>query len=109
MAPEYIHQGTVSKKADMFSLGVVMLELLTGSKGPEYSEEKEKQKKKEIFLEKVSLERFECLSCNVRNVIQLIDCSRHLLSPYNIVGCFGHHNFSFFHIYNLWVETELHG
>jgi serine/threonine protein kinase len=66
MAPEYLHQGTVSKKAEMFSLGVVIFELLTGSRGPEYSDEKEKQKKiKEIFLEKVSLESFECLSCNV--------------------------------------------
>jgi len=32
MAPEYAESGMISKKADIFSFGVVILELLTGSK-----------------------------------------------------------------------------
>ncbi|XP_062197762.1 cysteine-rich receptor-like protein kinase 44 isoform X2 [Phragmites australis] len=32
MAPEYINDGEITKKVDIFSLGVIILELLTGSK-----------------------------------------------------------------------------
>ncbi|TKV99661.1 hypothetical protein SEVIR_8G058100v4 [Setaria viridis] len=36
MAPEYKSHGSISPKADIFSLGVIILELMTGSKLPEY-------------------------------------------------------------------------
>ena len=32
MAPEYITNGTISAKADIFSLGVIIIELMTGSR-----------------------------------------------------------------------------
>jgi serine/threonine protein kinase len=33
MAPEYLHKGLISTKSDMFSLGVIIIELLVGSRG----------------------------------------------------------------------------
>jgi serine/threonine protein kinase len=30
MAPEYINQGLITKKADIFSLGVIIIEIVTG-------------------------------------------------------------------------------
>ena len=32
MAPEYMTNGTISAKADIFSLGVIIMELMTGSR-----------------------------------------------------------------------------
>jgi serine/threonine protein kinase len=32
MAPEYINKGVISKKADIFSLGVIIIEILKGCK-----------------------------------------------------------------------------
>ncbi|CAM0880198.1 unnamed protein product [Alopecurus aequalis] len=32
MAPEYIHEGTITPKSDIFSLGVIIMELITGDK-----------------------------------------------------------------------------
>lgn len=32
MAPEYINRGVISKKADIFSLGVIILEIITGNR-----------------------------------------------------------------------------
>lgn len=32
MAPEYINNGIISKKADIFSLGVIIIEILKGCK-----------------------------------------------------------------------------
>ncbi|TVU51422.1 hypothetical protein EJB05_02853, partial [Eragrostis curvula] len=40
MAPEYVNRGMISKKADIFSFGVIVLELLTGSKS-DYPQSKE--------------------------------------------------------------------
>jgi serine/threonine protein kinase len=33
MAPEYIHGGAVTLKSDIFSLGVIILEVITGRRG----------------------------------------------------------------------------
>jgi serine/threonine protein kinase len=30
MAPEYIHEGTITPKSDIFSLGVIIMELIMG-------------------------------------------------------------------------------
>jgi serine/threonine protein kinase len=30
MAPEYINQGLITKRADIFSLGVIIIEIVTG-------------------------------------------------------------------------------
>ena len=30
MAPEYLHKGIITKKSDIFSLGVIVIELITG-------------------------------------------------------------------------------
>ncbi|CAO2147903.1 unnamed protein product, partial [Urochloa humidicola] len=39
MAPEYLTNGLISTKSDMFCLGVIMIELLTGSRDyPQNSE-----------------------------------------------------------------------
>jgi serine/threonine protein kinase len=32
MAPEYIHEGTITPKSDIFSLGVIIMELVMGHK-----------------------------------------------------------------------------
>jgi serine/threonine protein kinase len=36
IAPEYLIQGLISKKADIFSLGVIIIEIITGSKDYPY-------------------------------------------------------------------------
>jgi interleukin-1 receptor-associated kinase 1 len=43
MAREYIDRGIISKKADIFSLGVIIIEILTGSKDdyPDYGQSNE--------------------------------------------------------------------
>jgi serine/threonine protein kinase len=33
MAPEYVHGGAVTLKSDIFSLGVIILEVITGRRG----------------------------------------------------------------------------
>ncbi|XP_045088336.1 uncharacterized protein [Aegilops tauschii subsp. strangulata] len=43
-APEFIDDGVVSNKADIFSLGTVIFELLTESKGPKVYQETQKDK-----------------------------------------------------------------
>ena len=30
MAPEYLHKGIITKKSDIFSLGVIVIEIITG-------------------------------------------------------------------------------
>ena len=37
MAPEYLLHGTLSKKADVFSFGVVVLELISGEKNSTFA------------------------------------------------------------------------
>jgi serine/threonine protein kinase len=32
MAPEYIHEGTITPKSDIFSLGVIIMELIIGDR-----------------------------------------------------------------------------
>lgn len=66
MAPEYIHQGTVSKKADIYSLGFVILELVTGSKGPSFYERE--KGKDEMYILKVSWKP-PCILCFVGHLI----------------------------------------
>ena len=43
MAPEYIDRGVISKKADIFSLGVIIIEILKGCKDdyPDYGQSTE--------------------------------------------------------------------
>jgi serine/threonine protein kinase len=36
MAPEYLTRGLISKKADIFSLGVIIIEIITGHKDYPY-------------------------------------------------------------------------
>jgi serine/threonine protein kinase len=36
MAPEYLIQGIISTKADIFSLGVIMIEIITGRRDYPY-------------------------------------------------------------------------
>ena len=36
MAPEYLHKGVITKKSDIFSLGVIVIEIITGRRdGPD--------------------------------------------------------------------------
>ena len=36
MAPEYLHKGIITKKSDIFSLGVIVIEIITGHRdGPD--------------------------------------------------------------------------
>ena len=36
MAPEYLHKGIITKKSDIFSLGVIVIEIITGRRdGPD--------------------------------------------------------------------------
>lgn len=39
MAPEYINRGIITKKLDIFSLGVIIIEIMTGHK--DYPDESE--------------------------------------------------------------------
>jgi interleukin-1 receptor-associated kinase 1 len=39
MAPEYLDDGLISIKADIFSLGVIIIELVTGGRGYPITEE----------------------------------------------------------------------
>lgn len=34
MAPEYLEKGEISSKADIFSLGILILEVVTGKRRP---------------------------------------------------------------------------
>jgi len=49
MAPEYLHKGLISKKAYIFSLGVIIIEILTGCREYPQSTETDMQQ----FVEKV--------------------------------------------------------
>lgn len=41
MAPEYLTHGHLSEKADVFSFGVVVLELITGQKNSRFNRDPE--------------------------------------------------------------------
>ncbi|KAL6841668.1 hypothetical protein ACP4OV_028497 [Aristida adscensionis] len=49
MAPEYLNRGIVTKKLDIFSFGVIIIEIITGRKDYPYETEKSSQK----FIEPV--------------------------------------------------------
>ena len=48
MAPEYIDKGIITKKLDIFSLGVIIIEIMTGRK--EYPDETETSSQQYIEL-----------------------------------------------------------
>lgn len=48
MAPEYIDKGIITKKLDIFSLGVIIIEIMTGHK--EYPNETETSSQQYIEL-----------------------------------------------------------
>jgi len=35
MAPEYLQEGKISTKSDIYSLGILILEIVTGKKNPQ--------------------------------------------------------------------------
>jgi serine/threonine protein kinase len=51
MAPEYLRDKEISSKADVYSLGKIIFELTTGSKGPQIYE-------RDYYLDKVSCRIF---------------------------------------------------
>ncbi|GJM95387.1 hypothetical protein PR202_ga12117 [Eleusine coracana subsp. coracana] len=51
MAPEYVEKGIITKKLDVFSLGVIIIEIITGHK--DYPEPGETGTSSQEFLERV--------------------------------------------------------
>ncbi|KAL6623557.1 hypothetical protein ACP70R_033436 [Stipagrostis hirtigluma subsp. patula] len=49
-APEYIHAGLITKKLDIFSLGVIIIEIMTGRKDYAYDTETSSEKLIELVL-----------------------------------------------------------
>ncbi|CAM0884906.1 unnamed protein product [Alopecurus aequalis] len=72
MAPEYIDKGTLTKESDIYSLGVILMEILTGDRkhpenttAREFSEVKGKWRKRlQTTLNRTSLEE-ECRQINL--------------------------------------------
>jgi serine/threonine protein kinase len=51
MAPEYINRGLISTKSDIFSLGVIIIEIVTGNR--DYPEESETEISSQEFTDLV--------------------------------------------------------
>jgi serine/threonine protein kinase len=51
MAPEYLNRGIITKELDIFSLGVIIIQVVTGQKNYPYKEDESSSQK---FIELVS-------------------------------------------------------
>jgi len=66
MAPEYYYRGEVSAKLDIYSLGILIIEIVTGLKVDSNTEDLSSKN----LIDNVSLTYFDFFILNLKNVVR---------------------------------------